>query len=510
MTTPAELAVGGEHLGSYDGRFLGVTLNISSIEQAHDLGLGVEGASPSEDDPQPLVRLMRETALAHEVKHYFDMLISPSGTENLLWRIDAQFQAWPALAQLGVLQDEGWLLPTPISNWCYMGADQRRAYSRQLAGLFGSQWSALQIPDIPTISPKEIMERPPTEKEIEAATPEQLTAIALKRVVSAYNRLNQILRYHPPPEGKDTVQPLHLHESSALLEQAAEATQLHTPEMGAQLLTTLFKGGHPYSLAVGKLLIASLRSETKFSPRQARIALAWAMFGDQTTDSGDRETTVYRYMELCQYVMNYGWPDGNRSVSETFSLFDRLFRRPCTMCGIRRKVDFFFDYLSALEISARRQETLQTPSGFGWDHETALAIFTKVAVAKSMAVQRFTENPDMFVDDLPRFAESLHPPIRIRSLVPGLIHAPVNDAQYWAHQYHIDPKGIKSVVSIAFDSAAEPIYSAREACRIYDELTFTDIIFSPFSRFFPEADLQTSRLLLKNVRLFTVLSGGSL
>ncbi len=153
-----------DRFGSFDGRFLGISL---------ELGGGAErGAlpwlSPAALEPQaarsaikglradaPLQGLLEMTSVTHELRHFHDFLLSPLGANVLRSRYLAAINGFPLLPWLTAQERS---VPVPLSTWITMPAERRESYWRRASlhaeAIRGRPLAPpLDVPFAPTVTP---------------------------------------------------------------------------------------------------------------------------------------------------------------------------------------------------------------------------------------------------------------------------------------------------------------------------------------------------------------------
>jgi hypothetical protein len=230
---------------------------------------------------------------------------------------------------------------------------------------------------------------------------------------------------------------------------------------------------------------------------QASAVMLYSLLGGHWKEPRHRQGPVTRFCEVLIDLSKRGWPTKSSSLTEAFDAWDARLGHPSTLQGVSRRPILDRSYLESLEANARLNDILGNRVGVGADVKTMVDLLTKYVSGKERMVATFLADPDKYIsafhyidlahDELPQ------PALRVMA-EPGLLEAEIRDDDYWVHQSAV-VLGREFRTSIAFDApdSERSILSGKEACRLYDELTFLDILFSEFDRDFHAADLQTVR-----------------
>ena len=133
--------MGADRFGAFDGRFFGISLDLTGAEQRSALPWfppavtdpdAVAGLLGALDPTEALEALLEASSPAHELRHFHDFLLSPLGSYVARARYLATINATPLLLWLA---SQPGVVPVPISDWIVMPDDEREDYWSRAAGL---------------------------------------------------------------------------------------------------------------------------------------------------------------------------------------------------------------------------------------------------------------------------------------------------------------------------------------------------------------------------------------
>ncbi|WP_217565705.1 hypothetical protein [Streptomyces sp. GbtcB7] len=521
VAPPGEGADLQQHFGSFDGRFPGVTLRIATDRSASYLKGLMAGESESDlirrldDHSNPSANALSHiSVLAHEYRHFHDFLLSPWGSEVFVWRVDALLHLSQFMTFLG--QSENWRsansMPVPLKLWCRMTDDQRKNYVAPIREmLWQVSGTDLKLPYLPFIPDDQVFEpadhlRLQQFRESDASAAQSM-ALFGARTIGAYNRLERLLRFTPPPGVSAELQPAHIAETSALLTQVQEiATAMGAGAAESFLRAMRKQQSTTYDRGLELMMSCFEYGDTELRWDRASTLTAWALLGDYR-EPIDRANSVYRFSQACLDVARHGWPDTSRLV-DVFDVWDKRFSHPSTLAGIVHSVRANRDYLDRVIINALSKKAGSESVGQGATVKVAVRLLRKYVEARERMVSKFLANPDSYLAPqwYIRSQDFPMPPIRLVAN-PWLMYANINDeAGYYVHTTATAADlGLTSAVSIALDPPQNGIYSAKEACRLYDEFTLCDVLLSEFDRDFHQSEFDLARSWFGDTRFLSII-----
>ncbi|MEU6496887.1 hypothetical protein ABZ890_42060 [Streptomyces sp. NPDC046984] len=510
-----------QHFGSFDGRFPGVTLKIATARSAGYVKGLMAGESVSDllrrldDQRNPSVdALSHISVFAHEYRHFHDFLLSPWGSEVFVWRVDALLHLYQFVAFLK--HGENWRsansMPVPLRLWCRMTDEQRNNYVTPIRGMLRQvSGGDLRLPCLPFIPDDQVFEhedyfRLQQSLDSDVSATEALTVFGA-RTIGAYNRLERLLRYTPPPGVSDELQPAHIAETSALLIQVQEIAASAGEEAAHSFLRAISnQQASTYSFGLKLMMSCFEHGCTELNLDRASTLTTWALLGDYR-EPFDRANSVNRFSEACLDVARHGWPDTRRLV-DVFDIWDNRFNHLSTHDGIVHSVRADREYLDRVITNALSNNASSVNVGLGATVKVAVRLLRKYVEAREKMVYKFLANPDTYLGPQ-RYVLAQGfpiPPVRLVA-EPWLMYANIDDdAGYYVHTTAaVADLGLTSVVSVAFDAPENGIYTAKEACRLYDEFTLCDVLLSEFDRDFHQSEFDLARSWFGDTRFLSVI-----
>lgn len=327
----------GDRFGAFDGRFLGITLELDRPAErerlpwlspaATDSGAaaatvaGVRSEHAFED-------LLEATSPTHELRHFHDFMLSPLGAAVVRSRYLATTNAFPLLRWFVWKQG---VVPVPLSTWLTMPQASRDAYwqraSRLSAAAGRSLGAPLEVPYAPKIGLNGL---DPTAGEeqgdfIVRALGEDAIGDGVLLVASQFARTEYLLGGIVLDD--DQWNPAQIFEVSALLVQLRHLALLTSTEVASGVAATMAIGDTPYATVLGRVakLFGDRIEENAFRvsfPLVSAVA-TYALLGSCEPESLYGQVMV-RFCVIGLHLREHPIEDSESSLFDLFERWDRV------------------------------------------------------------------------------------------------------------------------------------------------------------------------------------------
>lgn len=383
------------HFGSFDGRFVGITMTLTDQTLA---ALDLTSA----DAVDQFHDVAHATVHSHELRHFHDFLLSPRGSITLRQRIVEVLNAMSLLARTKRLSEAGSVnaLPVPLGRWADLDASARREFLAPLAQLVGE----LHVPDVPHIPLARRLGLRPVEPEQEPESDAEWFQSAVHAVLLARARLHDALR---DDEGWGFTSQqireggafcIQLQEAwTAFGEDAVDALEAHTKVHAPSYLTAQ----HVWQLASGNYNIDS-----------AAAALTWSQLGAY---SGGRLTSpAVRFGLLIASTSRDKTPTASGAG---ISDFDAATGSADTFGVLQSQLDEDERFLRQLKDRTQPDTDESAPAEL-------VNLFSEFLAAKRRVVELVCEDASLYLEPL-KYLETVErlpsPPLRMVSTPGGAI-----------------------------------------------------------------------------------------
>lgn len=479
------------HMGRFDGRFFGPAVHVRSSDDLATL-LGPDSGQRT---------LAQSGVFAHELRHYYDYLLSPMSSQITTERLDSVLHIADFVRLARASSPGTNALPVPLPKWCKTDKATRRSIvgsANALRRRLGRP--DLSLPDLPVFH-----QRASFDVAAQALHGRQMQAGAqsgrenemhriLARLCASYERIERLVRYAPPPEGDPWLQPFHVYEASALITQMTEHLIVGGDEALDRFMRSLEGGGHDFTVGL-RVLMSVLRERFRqVDLRCASMVCTWAMLGDPRGD-GDRESLPYRFHQVVKEILDNGLPP-KPDVQATFAYWDERLDHPSAFEAVSFSLEHEARWHDKLMRNAVLSDGLSEKVGRGMTLERALDLGRKYLQQRRIVVEAFLRDPDSYIDPI-EYSRMVHdlprPPVRVTA-DHSIFDVAGDTDDFWVHQMAAG-NGIRSVVSLAWHEGPVAGLTAKEACWLYDELSLAEVLFSPFDIDFHQADLREAQSL---------------
>jgi hypothetical protein len=498
--------------GGFDGRFVGVSVNIESERTARliegranvDLTGLLEGPLEDQARVDALEAICSASVLSHEVRHFHDFLLAPLGAVVLRARLEAVLHVRQFLMAVA---HRTWgranCVPVPIPRWCRKSPAER-------AELL-TNWN-LYSPRQPFIAP----ELPYVTKEARPQPPRGVqdigpTAAAnmVVRIMASYETLRLAVT-RPEAYQSGTFQPMHVHEASALLVQLQEiwagigsdATELF-------INSVCTDPRRPYAAPLGAVLTLG-GANSMIDAELAGAIVNWSLLGNPA-DGIALASPVARFARLHHYLTEEGLPNPGTHIADLYARWDEAHGDATTLDTVResRKIDERFVQGLADQVENARS------TGIVDLLEETIAFYEDFIRARRCVIDAFLEDPDTYVHParyLANLAALSKPPLKY--VFSGEI-LPAVDSLHSSTIVHVSRKSINGdelglVLGPSVELLGIEHISRSSAFQFLSYFTLADLLFSEFMRDLDDFDyeiaLQTFHTFWKELRLISVLT----
>lgn len=401
-----------DRYGSFDGRFVGISLELDrdslergSLPWAPLDGLKPAGPSPilSRLDPETALEdLLQATAIAHEVRHFHDFMLSPLGSKAILNRLLGAANAFPLVPRFAA--HDG-VLPVPLSVWIEMPADQRDAYWRRasrLAAATGTpMMTPIEIPFAPSVGidgPDLKGRRDPSGRASTVVFDEDLVDEATLLVASQFARAEFLL-------GAVVVQDLQwqpgqLFEAGALLVQLHQIALLTNEEVMEAALASFMTEDSDYATVLERMArifgvqAGSDGMRLRVSPTEILLVSTFALLGSCRPHDYYGQSVV-RFSVIAQHLHKEPPLMKGDSVRDQYEKWDRVlveagFEFEPTLPGLEASM------ATDLRLAEMLAEDLQVRSEQG-PAATPKLVCIEFLRARVEVCARFLEDPDAYI-----------------------------------------------------------------------------------------------------------------
>jgi hypothetical protein len=368
--------------GGFDARFHGATVRLSS-EQDWNLYQALRNGGRPWPDPrladEDLFGILSiASALAHEVRHFHDFLITPYGAHVFRLRVHAALNALQLLVP--IMRGGANCLPVPIQRWCSLSElereNEKRGWGRRKDG---AQWLPAFLPYVKQFGT-------PTSKPTFSMNIEQLIGSAIWNI----RQIDEAAHSSAIFFSGDDIEAWQVYELSALLVQLRELER-HGQGLGERYENYLMESEHN---AYGNILrlIRSMwaSSGEPFDYAKTAICVYWSLLGDYQHD-GVKASPAYRLARLSKQIAKEGWRWS--SATGAFGSWSRAFKLSTAAQGLNTTTRLLGRLVTHLDQAAAQPEAL-------WKDEFAkwAAVAKKVKAASDHMISHIRTAPMTYVD----------------------------------------------------------------------------------------------------------------
>ncbi|MDR6417584.1 hypothetical protein [Pseudarthrobacter sulfonivorans] len=466
------------HFGSFDGRFIGVTLNLSPASEA---AFGLTAA----DNVSKFEEAAFATVLSHEVRHFHDFLISPRGSVVLRRRISEAINCLSLLVHARRLAAAKAInaLPVPLGRWAAMDAAARDEYLKPLIQLVGP----LALPDIPFLPQAGRLTARPSN------LPEQSDATGFTSAATA-SLLCRAGLHHALWEADDwPISSQDVREGIAFTIQRQEAWSAFGEEAYA-VLTDRVASHSPSYLRAYDLWVFLARD---LGTDLACGAMTWANMGAYF--EGEESSPAARFSKLCIAVKRLGGLP-SMAPSDWVAVFDLLINAEDTAAAVDTQLQEDKIFLTSL--MKKRDDN----GGYPLLGEM-VKLFSQFVDAKQKIVANFLNDPASYLCPLP-YLESVDrlptPPIRLITTPGNAVDVgPLNKAALSVQHGWTNAEGDIVATELLLLRASD--IDPHCAGVLSDFFRISDILMDEGVRDLDEGALRSLREVFPSVRLLNVI-----
>ncbi|MEZ0075406.1 hypothetical protein [Planotetraspora sp. GP83] len=470
--------------GDFDPRFPGISLTVGSPTQwdrlrRYSLGDELPSGLSSLNDAEFLETVSSTTVVAHEMRHFHDFLLSPTGSRLMRTRVLLGLnliQLLVALRGTGIW-DRSDVLPVPLTTWCRWSRAERAEYAAAWSGLLEGRRFPFDLPRLPPLGDDLVY---PANQRTHTADVSPAAVADLITIGEGFRR--RLIEQEAPPDG--VVSPRltggHLGEASAFLVQVQEVYKAFGDEAAQRFFSLILSGGNRYGVALHNIGNAFDFSGAPLIADLLAVFTGWILLGDPQTAPGTAHPLV-RFALLTAALKEKGprafFGDGD--LLTVFPRWDEWTGQPATLDGLRQSLD-----RDAGSVASLRAGLEHVQSELADWAETVVDVYERFTTARGLMVRAFLREPWAYLSPASYLHNAEHwvaPLVRV-SFADGVALGMGNAGDHgWrvAHGFEDDGRSIGKVIYTDAELAGIPCFDEEDADLFHSLLAAADVIIGP-------------------------------